>query len=52
VQIEAGDTANQKTTYSFTVKVTEDKAPVISEVKFNDNAVANGETVPLVVKEG
>jgi len=52
VQIEAVDTANQKTTYSFTVEVTVDKKPEISEVKFNDNAVTNGGTVPLVVKEG
>jgi len=38
--------------YRFTVLVTEDKAPVISDVKFNDNEVADGETVYLVVKEG
>jgi len=52
VSIIAVDKLDQLSTYSFTVKVTEDKAPVISDVKFNDNAVANGETVPLVVKEG
>jgi len=52
VEIEAVDTANKKTTYSFTVEVTEDKKPVISDVTFNGSAVANGETVPLVVKEG
>jgi len=52
VSIIAVDKLGQVSLYRFTVMVTVDKAPVISEVKFNGDAVADGGTVYLVVKEG
>ena len=50
-QIEPGKAYIVKVSRSITLTA-KDEAPVISDVKFNGGAVANGGTVPLVVKEG
>jgi len=50
-QLEPGKAYIVKVSRSSTLTA-KDEAPAISDVMFNDNAVANGGTVSLVVKEG